>query len=197
MMKPETVETIKLLLATTGFLFVLLPVALVSVPFVILKSPNHVHLFELGEFRYFGVLPIVMGVIVYLWCSFAFVFTGKGTPIHTMPPKKFVVKGLYRYIRNPMYMAFFLVLAGETLLFQSQGLLIYLLIMFGIFNIALMVYEEPNLRKRFGDSYIQYCKSVGRWIARLTPYQEEDTKSPNKSVDYSNLSTLSKAFKNL
>ena len=144
---------------------------------MILTSPSHVNLIDLGEFRYFGVLPIVMGVIVYLWCSFAFVFTGKGTPIHTMPPKKFVVIGLYRYVRNPMYLACCLVLSGETLLFQSQGLLIFLWIMFVSFNIRLMVFEEPALRKRFGESYLQYCKSVGRWIPRLTPYQEEDIDS--------------------
>jgi len=176
-MKPEIAETIKSLFGTLGFLFVLLPIFLALIPFMILTSPNHVNLFGLGEFRYFGMLPIVMGIIVYLWCSFAFVFTGKGTPIHTMPPKKFVVKGLYRYIRNPMYLACCLVLTGEILLFQSQGLLIYLLIMFGLFNIRLMVSEEPGLRKRFGDSYIQPCKSVGRWIPRLTPYQEEDIES--------------------
>ena len=74
-------------------------------------------------------------------------------------------------------MAHFLVLTGETLLFQSKGLFIYLLIMFGIINISLMVSEEPGLRKRFGEPYIQYCKSVGRWIPLLTPYQGEDTKS--------------------
>jgi protein-S-isoprenylcysteine O-methyltransferase Ste14 len=176
-MKPEIAEAIKSLFGTLGFLFVLLPIFLALIPFMILTSPNHANLFGLGEFRYFGVLPIVMGVIVYLWCSFAFVFTGKGTPIHTMPPKKFVVKGLYRYVRNPMYLACCLVLTGETLLFQSQGLLIYLLIMFGIFNIRLMVSEEPALRQRFGESYIQYCKSVSRWIPRLTPYQEEDIES--------------------
>ena len=176
-MKPETIATIKALLGTIGFLFTKLPIVLALIPFIILSSPNHVNLFELGEFRYFGVLPIVMGVIVYLWCSFAFVLTGKGTPIHTMPPKKFVVKGLYRYVRNPMYLAFCLVLTGETLLFQSQGLLIYLLIMFGIFNMGLIVSEEPGLRKRFGDSYIQYCKSVGRWIPRLTPYREDELES--------------------
>jgi len=176
-MKPETIGTIKALLGTIAFLFVLLPIFLALIPFKILSSPNHVNLFEFGEFRYFGVLPIVMGVIVYLWCSFAFVFTGKGTPIHTMPPKKFVVKGLYRYVRNPMYLAFCLVLTGETLLFQSQGLLFYLLIMSGLFNIHLMVFEEPGLRKRFGDSYIQYCKSVDRWIPRLTPYREGELES--------------------
>ena len=176
-MKPERVETIKSLLGTLGFLFVLLPIFLALIPFIILTSSNHVNVFDLGEFRFLGLVPIALGVIVYLWCSFAFVSTGKGTPIHTMPPKKFVVQGLYRYIRNPMYLGCCLVLTGETLLFQSRGLLIYLLIMFGIFNIRLMVSEEPGLRKRFGDSYIQYCKSVGRWIPRLTPYQEEDIDS--------------------
>ncbi len=173
-MEPKKAETIKSLFGTLGFLLVLMPIFLALIPFMILSSPNHANLFELGDFRYFGVLPIILGLIVYLWCSFAFVFTGQGTPIHAMPTKKFVVKGLYRYVRNPMYLAGYLVLTGETLLFQSQGILIYLLITFILFNIRLMVYEEPGLRKRFGDSYKQYCKSVGRWIPRLTPYREDE-----------------------
>jgi len=176
-MNPEKIETIKAFFGTIGFLFVILPIILILIPFKILISPNHVNLFELGTIRYFGILPIAIGTITYFLCSYAFVFSGKGTPIHSAPPKKIVIKGLYRHVRNPIYMAHFLVLTGETLLFQSKGLFIYLLIMFGIINISLMVSEEPGLRKRFGEPYIQYCKSVGRWIPRLTPYQGEDTKS--------------------
>jgi protein-S-isoprenylcysteine O-methyltransferase Ste14 len=176
-MNPEKIETIKAFFGTIGFLFVMLPLVLILIPFKILTSPNHVNLFELGTIRYFGMVPIAIGVIIYFSCSYAFVFSGRGTPIHSAPPKKLVVKGLYRYVRNPMYIAGFLVLVGETLLFQSKGLFIYFLIMFGIFNLFVMFAEEPGLRKRFGESYIRYCKSVGRWIPRLTPYQGEDTKS--------------------
>lgn len=173
-MNPKKIETIKAFFGTIGFLFVILPIFLMLIPFKILTSPTHVNLFELGTIRYFGMLPIAIGAITYFSCSYAFVFSGKGTPIHSAPPKQIVIKGLYRYVRNPMYMAGFLVLAGETLLFQSKGLFIYLLIMFGLINISLLASEEPGLRKRFGEPYKQYCKSVGRWIPRLTPYREDN-----------------------
>ncbi len=179
-MKPETIETIKALLGTIGFLFVLLPIVLALIPFKILSSPNHVNLFDLGTIRYLGMIPIAIGVIVYLSSSYAFVFSGKGTPIPSAPPKKLVVTGLYQYVRNPMYTAGFFVLVGEILLFQSKGILIYFLVLFGVFNIIVVAAEEPRLKKRFGESYIQYCKSVGRWIPRLTPYRYDELYSQSK-----------------
>ena len=94
-----------------------------------------------------GLLPITIGVIVYFLSSYAFVFSGKGTPIPSAPPKELVVTGLYRYVRNPMYTAGFFVLVGEILLFQSKGLLIYFLVLFGIFNILVVATEEPRLKK--------------------------------------------------
>jgi protein-S-isoprenylcysteine O-methyltransferase Ste14 len=150
---------------------------LVGIPYKILSSPNHIYLFDLGVFRYFGVVPIVVGAIIYFWCSYNFVFFGKGTPIVSMPPKELVVKGLYKFVRNPMYIAGFLVLAGEALLFQSKGLFIYFLVMFGIINIMVLAFEEPHLEKRFGGSYKRYRKSVPRWIPRSTPYQKNDSAS--------------------
>ena len=81
-MNPEKIETIKAFFGTIGFLFVILPIILILIPFKILISPNHVNLFELGTIRYFGILPIAIGTITYFLCSYAFVFSGKGTPIH-------------------------------------------------------------------------------------------------------------------
>jgi len=155
----------------------MLPMVLILIPFKILTSPNHVNLFELGTIRYFGLVPIIVGSIIYFWCSLSFVFSGKGTPIYSMPPKELVVKGLYRLVRNPMYLAGVLILAGEVLLFQSKGIFIYLLVIFGVFNFFVVGREEARLEKRFGESYKQYCKSVGRWIPRLTPYRENDSES--------------------
>ena len=176
-MKSDIAEIIKAFFGTLGFLFVLLPIILIGIPYKIISSPNHTHFFNIGAFRYFGLVPIVVGGIIYFWCSISFVFSGKGTPIHSMPPKELVVKGLYRFVRNPMYLAGFLILAGEVLLFQSKGVFIYLLIMFGVFNFLVVGREEARLGKRFGESYKHYCKSVGRWIPRLTPYRENDSGS--------------------
>lgn len=176
-MNPEKIETIKALLGTIGFLFVLLPIVLVLIPFQILSSSNHLNISDLGEFRYFGLAPIFVGVVIIFLCSYRFVIFGKGTPIRTMPPKKLVVTGLYRFVRNPMGIGGILVLAGEVLLFQSKGLLIYFLIMFGYINLMILAVEEPRLKKRFGDPYERYCKSVRRWIPRLSPYRENDLES--------------------
>ena len=174
-MKSKTSETISAFFGTLGFLFVLLPIFLILIPYHIVSSPNHILIFDIGAFRYFGLGPIAIGVAIYLWCSYSFVFFGKGTPIHAMPPKELVVRGLYRFVRNPMYIAGCLVLAGEALLFQSKELLIYLLVMFGIFNIFILAIEERELSNTFGESYQRYRKSVRRWIPRLTPYRENDS----------------------
>ncbi len=176
-MKSTISETIKAFFGTLGFLFVLLPIFLIGIPYKILSSPNHIYLFDLGVFRYFGVVPIVVGVIIYFWCSYNFVFFGKGTPIVSMPPKELVVKGLYKFVRNPMYIAGILVLSGEVLLFQSKGLFIYFLAMFGVINLYVPFVEETRLLKKFGGTYNRYRKSVRRWIPRLTAYRENDLES--------------------
>jgi len=176
-MKPERFETTKAFFGTMGFLFVLLPVIFIGIPYKILSSPNHTLLFDIRELRYFGVVPIVCGAIIYFWCSFCFIFIGKGSPIHAMPPKKLVVSGLFRFVRNPMYIGGFPILLGEVILFQSQDLLAYFLLMFGIFNLHVLAFEEPRLSKRFGESYKHYRAGVRRWIPRLTPYRENNSPS--------------------
>ena len=176
-MKSNLSETIKAFFGTLGFLFVLLPVFLIGIPYKILSATNHAHLFDIGPFRHAGLVFIAIGVFIYFWCSLSFVFFGKGTPIHAMPPKKLVVKGLYRYVRNPMYIAGLLVLAGEVLLFQSRDLLIYFLVIFMICIVFVPVAEEPILSDRFGEGYKRYCKAVNRWIPRLTPYRENESAS--------------------
>ena len=74
-----------------------------------------------------------------------------------------------------MYIAGILVLAGEVLLFQSRGVLIYLLIAFGGINLKVLAIEEPHLTKKFGASYKRYRKSVRRWIPCLTPYRDNES----------------------
>ena len=74
-----------------------------------------------------------------------------------------------------MYIAGLLVLTGEVLLFQSKGVFIYLLVMFGVINFFVLGREEPRLEKRFGEPYKRYRMSVRRWIPRLTPYRENDS----------------------
>jgi protein-S-isoprenylcysteine O-methyltransferase Ste14 len=96
-----------------------------------------------------------------------FVFEGRGTPAPIEPPKELVLSGFYRYVRNPMYVGIALILAGHFLWFGYWSLLIYLVIVCAAFHAFVTLYEEPNLRRRFGASYEDYLKRVPRWIPRL------------------------------
>ena len=133
-MKSKTFDIVVDLFGTLAFLFLILPVFLILIPYKILSSPNSIYLFDIGVLRYFGFVPIVLGVVIYFWCTKSFVFFGKGTPIFFIPTEKLVVTGLYRFVRNPMYIAGVFVLTGEALLFQSICIFIYCLVMFGIFT---------------------------------------------------------------
>jgi len=109
---------------------------------------------------------IVVGAAGYLWCLWVFATVGRGTPGPWDAPRRVVAVGPYRWVRNPMYLAALLVVLGETWLFLSLPLLLYagaLAILVALFVIG---YEEPTLRRRFGESYVQYRQTVPRWIPR-------------------------------
>lgn len=117
--------------------------------------------------QWLGLLPIALGAAVYLWCVWNFAARGQGTPAPIDPPKTLVVQGLYRWVRNPMYVGIGLVLMGETLLFGSGSLLLYTLLVLLACHLFVILYEEPTLRQRFGQAYEDYCRAVPRWIPRF------------------------------
>jgi hypothetical protein len=95
-MKSKITETLPALLGTLLFLFLILPFFLIWIPYKIVASPNHINLFDIGAFRYLGLLPICQGVVIYFWCSNSFVFFGKGTPIPFTS-----TKNLVEMLQNP------------------------------------------------------------------------------------------------
>ena len=113
-----------------------------------------------------GLVVILVGATILIWCIADFARLGRGTLAPVDPPKALVIRGLYRYVRNPMYVGVVLVLLGESALFRSASLLLYTAVFFLIANLFVIVYEEPNLRARFGESYEHYRRSVARWIPR-------------------------------
>jgi len=141
-----------------GTVTVYLPYGLLSLP-----SPP----LPLGIFRYLGVPLILLGAAIYFRCAWDFSFAGRGTPAPIDPPKELVVKGLYRYARNPMYVGILTLLFGEALFFASLRLFAYAGLIFLSFNLFITLYEEPALRRKFGESYQQYCNRVPRWIPNL------------------------------
>ena len=111
-----------------------------------------------------ALLLILAGAAVLLRCVWDFIRVGRGTLSPVDAPKHLVVTGLYRYVRNPMYVGVFLVLLGEMVFFGSVALLIYTILWFICVNLFVLLYEEPVLRSKFGKSYEDYCRGVRRWI---------------------------------
>jgi protein-S-isoprenylcysteine O-methyltransferase Ste14 len=116
-----------------------------------------------------GLSCIALGVLLLAACIFEFARTGRGTLSPVDPPRHLVVGGLYRYVRNPMYLSVTIIVLGETLLTRSAPLAAYWAIWFLWVNVFVMGYEEPTLRRQFGASYDEYTRQVGRWIPRRRP----------------------------
>jgi protein-S-isoprenylcysteine O-methyltransferase Ste14 len=121
-----------------------------------------------GAAQFAALVPLALGAVIYLRCLWAFGTIGRGTPAPIDPPQQLVVTGLYRHVRNPMYLGVLTALAGWVLFFQYSELakfwLITALVLHGLVRI-----EEPLLRRKFGAAYAEYCRSVNRWLPRLTP----------------------------
>lgn len=115
---------------------------------------------------YLGLLVLGLGAALLLTCIWEFARRGRGTLSPVDPPTELVAHGLYRYVRNPMYLSVATILLGELLLAPSRNFLLYAAMVFALFNLAVIFYEEPSLRRRFGDSYERYLHAVPRWIPR-------------------------------
>lgn len=113
-----------------------------------------------------GLLVIAAGATLLATCIWEFAHSGLGTLAPLDPPRVLVVRGLYRYVRNPMYLAVTAIVLGEALLTRSQALFLYWVAWFAWVNLVVLVYEEPALRRRFGASYDAYTARVGRWLPK-------------------------------
>jgi protein-S-isoprenylcysteine O-methyltransferase Ste14 len=122
-------------------------------------------------FRWAGGVLVTLGVLGLLDSFVRFAVQGLGTPAPIMPTRHLVVSGLYRYVRNPMYLAVASVILGQGLIFGNSALLEYGGAVCLLFHLFVLVYEEPTLRASFGSEYQIFCAAVPRWIPRLTPWR--------------------------
>ena len=122
-----------------------------------------------GGWSYIGVVPVAIGLLIYAWTAFDFAWTGRGTPAPIDPPRRLVVRGLYRYVRNPMYVGVLLVIMGEGLMRQSCQTIEYAFAVAFMFGALVLVLEEPLLRSQFGTAYSNYSAQVPRWLPRRSP----------------------------
>jgi len=113
-----------------------------------------------------AVPVIAAGIALYVWCVWNFATVGRGTPGLWDAPSRVVAVGPYRWVRNPIYVAALLIVLGEAWLFMSLWLLAYAGVMAVFFHLFVTGYEERTLRRRFGDTYLEYRHMVPRWIPR-------------------------------
>lgn len=138
----------------------------VWVPISILGGSGARGSLPIDGLRYVGLSAMLVGASIYLWCAWDFTFAGNGTPAPIDPPKKLVVGGLYRYVRNPMYVGVLSLVLGEAAWYESRQLFAYAALVFVSFFAIVVFYEEPALKRKFGDSYVRYRAVVPRWIPR-------------------------------
>lgn len=122
-------------------------------------------------FRFGGGVLIALGVAGLVECCVRFAARGLGTPAPVFPTQRLVVSGLYRRVRNPMYVSVVSAILGQGLLFGSLGVIEYAAIVWLLFHLFVVVYEEPTLRKSFGLEYEIFCQEVPRWIPRVRPWR--------------------------
>jgi protein-S-isoprenylcysteine O-methyltransferase Ste14 len=113
-----------------------------------------------------GLLPLLVGVGLFLRCNELFTFIGKGTLAPMNAPIFLVRAGPYQWVRNPMYIAILLMISGEAILFHSLPLVAYVVLLWVVVHLFVLFIEEPMLRHRFGESYETYLRTVPRWLPR-------------------------------
>jgi protein-S-isoprenylcysteine O-methyltransferase Ste14 len=143
-----------------GFLGVFLPARILqSAGFT---APATIHAPQIA-----GMVLGAAGAAVGLWCILAFVFIGKGTQMPLDPPRHLVVRGPYKFVRNPMYVGAGLALTGAALYFGSIELVMYGAVLGILTHVFVIVYEERVLAQQFGPEYDAYRRQVGRWVPRI------------------------------
>jgi protein-S-isoprenylcysteine O-methyltransferase Ste14 len=117
---------------------------------------------QLASLPFFAI-----GLLIYSWCVWDFATFGGGTPAPIDAPKVLVVRGLYRYTRNPMYVGVLTTVLAWAIRYRSPAIVLYAFVVWLCFQSFIVFYEEPHLQRVFGDTYTQYRARVGRWLPRF------------------------------
>ena len=150
------VRTITYATLFIGFVLIYLPARLLAWSGIVRPA-------GLGWPQIVGAVICAIGALIALACVGAFAFIGKGTPAPFDPPRRLVIRGPYRFVRNPMYYGAALALAGAALFFQSALLFAFVAGFLLVTHLFVVIYEEPILRRSFGPEYEAYCERVHRW----------------------------------
>ena len=141
-------------LAGTAVFFVLAPGTIAGwIPYMLTRWRFQPAFLGLPVLRVAGAVMLLAGLSVLVDSFLRFALEGRGTPAPVVPPEQLVVTGLYRHVRNPMYVAVLLMIAGQALLFGSLALVVYAAVAWLACHTFVLLYEEPTLRRSFGASY--------------------------------------------
>jgi protein-S-isoprenylcysteine O-methyltransferase Ste14 len=143
------------------------------VPWRICRWHVEAPLLGVSSLRLVGVLLIAAGLTVLLDSFARFALQGLGTPAPIFPTHHLVVSGLFRYVRNPIYIAVVSLILGQGLFFGSILVLEYGVVVFVGFYLFVLIYEEPTLLKSYGREYEEFCANVPRWIPHLRPWRRK------------------------
>jgi protein-S-isoprenylcysteine O-methyltransferase Ste14 len=154
--------------ALGGALFFLIAPTTVAgvIPFLITRWQFAEPFFGVEPVRWPGAVFIAAGLVVIVDAFVRFVREGQGTPAPVAAPRRLVVRGPYRWVRNPMYVALIVMIAGQALVLGSAALLAYGAAIALIFHTFVRLYEEPRLRQQFLSEYEAYTTAVPRWLPR-------------------------------
>lgn len=139
-------------------------------------TPGTTPLEILAQFA--GLLLLALGIFLFAASLRRFASEGEGTLAPWDPPRRLVIRGPYRHVRNPMISGVVFILCGEALVLLSKPHLMWALIFLGVNLVYIPLFEESGLRRRFGDSYVNYCRHVPRLFPRLRPWEPGDGTGP-------------------
>lgn len=139
-------------------------VFLVFIPEQILIATGITRPAEIGPVESVGMVLVVLGALLALWCIITFALIGKGTPAPFDPPRKLVAAGPYKIVRNPMYVGAGTALCGAALFYQSAALVAFAAGFLVVVHLWVILYEEPTLERTFGARYADYRNAVPRWL---------------------------------
>ena len=155
--------------AGTAFFFVAAPGTMAGlVPWLITRWSDA----RGGFLGVIGAALVLAGLAVVVACFARFVTEGRGTPAPVAPTEQLVVGGIYRFVRNPMYVGVTAMIGGQAMVFRSPATALWAGVFLATTAAFVTLYEQPTLQQQFGDSYDRYRRAVPGWWPRLTPYRD-------------------------
>ena len=170
-MAPQAGRRVSAIIGSAIFLFLAPGIVAGYIPWRI--SGWHVQppLLGMAWLRVVGIALLAAGIPVVLDSFARFALQGLGTPAPVFPTRHLVVSGLFRYVRNPMYVAVLALIFGQALVFGSLAILEYGVLVWLAFFLFVLFYEEPTLKRTFGGEYEEFCRNVPRWLPQIRPWR--------------------------